>query len=115
MGPTLYRYITSEQFAPDCLLDCLDLSSDHHALEIADRMEASIHGWRRRSLSNLSGIATKSSWGIVKGKANDGEKRELFADRAESILLFLKQRFPGLSQTNLDVCKIQFNKVTFHI
>lgn len=43
----------------------------------------------------------------------DGDKRELLADRAENILLSLKQRFPGLTQTTLDTSKIQCNKVPY--
>ncbi|KAG9131318.1 hypothetical protein Leryth_006162 [Lithospermum erythrorhizon] len=37
-------------------------------------------------------------------------KRELFEERAETILLILKQRFPGLPQSQLDGSKIQFNR-----
>ncbi|WOL02036.1 rop guanine nucleotide exchange factor 7-like [Canna indica] len=110
MGELMYRYITSEQFSPECLFDCLDLSSEHQALEIANRIEASVYAWRRRPVSNRNGTSTKLSWAIVKDMVIDADKRELFADRAESILLCLKQRFPGLTQTNLDICKIQFNK-----
>ncbi|KAJ1376768.1 PRONE domain [Sesbania bispinosa] len=40
----------------------------------------------------------------------DADKRELFAERAESLLHSLKQRFPGLPQTALDMSKIQYNK-----
>jgi hypothetical protein len=43
----------------------------------------------------------------------DGDKRGLFAERAENILLSLKHHFPGLSQTILDTSKIQCNKVPF--
>ncbi|URE10330.1 rop guanine nucleotide exchange factor [Musa troglodytarum] len=116
LGDLMHRYITSDQFSPDCLLDCLDLSSEHQALEIANRVEASMYVWRRRTVartvSNRNGVATttKSSWSAVKDMVVDAGKRELFADRAEALLLCLKQRFPGLTQTALDVCKIQFNK-----
>lgn len=48
---------------------------------------------------------------MVKELMVDGEKLELMADRAESLLLSLKQRFPGLPQTALDMSKIQYNKV----
>ena len=44
----------------------------------------------------------------------DADKRELFAERAESLLLCMKQRFPGLPQTTLDMSKIQYNKVNFN-
>ncbi|OVA15553.1 PRONE domain [Macleaya cordata] len=114
LGDVIHRYITSDQFSPECLLDCLDLSSEHQALEIANRVEASIYVWRRRSNSktaaNTNRSTPKSSWEMVKDLMVDADKRELLADRAESLLLCLKQRFPGLSQTTLDMSKIQFNK-----
>ncbi|KAK9154375.1 hypothetical protein Sjap_001855 [Stephania japonica] len=115
LGDLIYRYITSDQFSPECLLDCLDLSSEHQALEIANRIEASIYVWRRRIISGKppshpNRPTSKSSWGIVKEFLVDTDKRGLLADRAESLLLCLKQRFPGLPQTTLDTSKIQFNK-----
>jgi hypothetical protein len=107
LGDVIYRYVTSEHFFPDCLLDCLDLSSEYHALEIANRVEASIYVWRCR------GAKSSSSWGgIVKDMIMDTEKRDdLLAERAEGLLISLKQRFPGLTQTSLDMSKIQHNKV----
>ncbi|XP_043725601.1 rop guanine nucleotide exchange factor 7-like [Telopea speciosissima] len=114
LGDMIHRYITSDQFSPECLLDCLDLSSEHQALEIANRVEASIYVWRRRtnsrSMTNTTRSASKSSWEIVKELMIDVDKRELLADRAESLLICLKQRFPGLPQTTLDMSKIQYNK-----
>lgn len=114
LGDFIYHYITSEKFSPECLLDCLDLSSEHVALEIANHVEASIYVWRRRSHSkpppNPNRSTTKSSWEIVKDFMADGDKRELLAERAENVLLSLKQRFPGLTQTTLDTSKIQCNK-----
>lgn len=53
----------------------------------------------------------KFLWGIVRDFMENAEKRELLADRAESLLLSLKQRFLGLSQTVLDMSKIQYNMV----
>ncbi|KAK6943578.1 PRONE domain [Dillenia turbinata] len=116
LGDLIHRYMTSDQFSPECLLDCLDLSSEHQALEIANRVEASIYIWRRRNNSkpvhNTTRSTSKSSWEMVKELVTDGDKRELLADRAESLLLCLKQRFPGLPQTTLDMSKIQYNKVS---
>nr|XP_007141820.1 hypothetical protein PHAVU_008G228400g [Phaseolus vulgaris]ESW13814.1 hypothetical protein PHAVU_008G228400g [Phaseolus vulgaris] len=114
LGDFIYHYITSEKFSPECLLDCLDLSSEHVALEIANRVEASMYVWRRRANSkpppNPNRSTTKSSWEIVKDFMADGDKRELLAERAENVLLSLKQKFPGLTQTTLDTSKIQCNK-----
>lgn len=50
----------------------------------------------------------KSTW----GSGVSMEKRELFEERAETILLLLKHRFPGLPQSTLDISKIQFNRVS---
>ncbi|KAJ8764100.1 hypothetical protein K2173_005005 [Erythroxylum novogranatense] len=115
LGDLIYRCVTSDQFSAECLLDCLDLSSEHVALEIANRVESSIYVWRRRAHSKPPTIpnrsSAKSSWEMVKDLMVDGDgKRELFAERAESLLLSLKQRFPSLAQTTLDASKIQFNK-----
>ncbi|KAM7263194.1 hypothetical protein ACFE04_000877 [Oxalis oulophora] len=114
LGDLIYRYISSDQFNPECLLDCLDLSSEHHALEIVNRVEASIYVWRKKGnskpASNTNRSTSKYSWDIVKDLMIDADKRELLADRAESLLLCLKQRFPGLPQTTLDMSKIQCNK-----
>lgn len=115
MGDLIYRYISSDQFSPECLLECLDLSSEHQAIEIANRVEAAIYVWRRRTNSkpanSTNRSSSKSSWELVKEFVVDTDKRELLADRAESLLLCLKQWFPGLPQTTLDMSKIQYNKV----
>lgn len=114
LGDLIHRYITSDQFSPECLLDCLDLSSEHQALEIANRVEASIYVWRRRTnqrpINSMNRSNSRSSWEMMKDLVIDADKRELLADRAESLLLSLKQRFPGLPQTTLDMSKIQYNK-----
>ncbi|KAK8280534.1 hypothetical protein V6Z11_D09G182900 [Gossypium hirsutum] len=113
LGDLIYRYISSDMFTPDCLLDCLDLSSEHQAIEIANRVEASIYLWRKKSNSkpiSTNRSSSKSSWDLVKDLMIDSDKREMLADRAQSLLLCLKQRFPGLPQTTLDMSKIQYNK-----
>ncbi|EOA20315.1 hypothetical protein CARUB_v10000622mg [Capsella rubella] len=109
LGDLIYRYISSDQFSPECLLDCLDLSSEHQAIEIANRVESSIYLWHKRTNSKPA-TNTRTSWEMVKELMVDAEKLELMADRAESLLLSLKQRFPGLPQTALDMSKIQYNK-----
>ncbi|KAL6146091.1 hypothetical protein ACLB2K_056774 [Fragaria x ananassa] len=115
LGDVIYRYISSDQFSAECLLDCLDLSSEHQAIEIANRVESSIYLWRQKTNSkpknNNTRNSSKSSWEMVKEMmVVDADKRELLAERAESLLICLKQRFPGLPQTSLDMSKIQYNK-----
>ena len=43
LGDNIYRLITDEQFSTDCLLDCLDLSSEYHTLDVANRIGAASH------------------------------------------------------------------------
>ena len=114
LGDIIYRYITADQFSPECLLDCLDLSSEHHTLEIANRIEASVHVWKQKDQRKLEKKmkARRSSWGgKVKGLIADCEKNNFLAQRAETLLQSLRLRFPGLPQTALDMNKIQYNKV----
>ncbi|PHT70461.1 hypothetical protein T459_25565 [Capsicum annuum] len=87
LGDLTHRYITSDQFSPEYLLHCLDLSSEHQAFEIANRVEASIYVWRRRAYSKPFASThrsnSKSSWEMVKDLMVDGDKRE---DVGKSIL-----------------------------
>ena len=110
IGDSLYRYMSApDKFSPEYLLDCLDITSEHEALELADRVEAAMYVWRRKAASVNS---SKSSWDMVKDLMADGDKNVTLASRAESLLSCLKKRYPGLSQTTLDSCKIQYNMVT---
>ncbi|KAG4393366.1 hypothetical protein GLYMA_03G073600v4 [Glycine max] len=116
LGDVIYRYITTDNFSPECLLSCLNLSSEHQAIEIANRVEASIYIWRKKmnSRPTTTGRTTRSSsrssWEIFKDLIVEGDKMETLVERAESLLLSLKQRFPALPQTALDMSKIQCNK-----
>lgn len=92
-----------DYFDPTQLLSHLDLSSEHKVLDLKNRIEASIVIWKRK-MNNKDG---KSAW----GSSVSLEKRELFEERAVTILLLLKHKFPGIPQSTLDISKIQFNKV----
>ncbi|PKA55002.1 Rop guanine nucleotide exchange factor 2 [Apostasia shenzhenica] len=110
VGDSIYRHLVAgEQFCTDYLLDYLDMSSEHEALETADRVEAAIYLWRRKASSGTGGVP-RSSWEMVKDLVVDADKNEVLASRAQSFLIKLKHRHPGLSQTTLDTMKIQYNK-----
>lgn len=119
LGDELYRAIASEHFSPDRLVSNLDVHDEHNILEMANRLEAAVVGWRRRSQTNgvthLSSyenkLNRKTSWSKMKDLVGDVERRAVLAERAESVLICLKQRVPGMSQTALDANKIQFNRV----
>ncbi|KAF8106387.1 hypothetical protein N665_0141s0010 [Sinapis alba] len=102
LGDSIYKSITEEWFDPAQFLSMLDLSTEHKVLDLKNRIEASVNIWKRK----LHLKDNKSSW----GSAVSLGKRELFEERAETILILLKQKFPGLPQSSLDISKIQFNK-----
>ncbi|XP_059638648.1 rop guanine nucleotide exchange factor 12-like [Cornus florida] len=102
LGDVIYRSITDEIFDPDYFLATVDLSSDHKILDLKNKIEASIVIWRRK----MTAKDGKSSW----SSAVSLEKREQFEDRLETVLIILKHRFPGLSQSSLDITKIQYNR-----
>ncbi|KAM1017091.1 hypothetical protein ACFX13_047424 [Malus domestica] len=102
LGDSIYRSITVDFFDPDQFLCSMDLSSEHKILDLKNKMEASMVIWKRK-MNQKDG---KSGW----GSAVSLEKRELFEERAETILLLLKQRFPGIPQSSLDISKIQYNE-----
>ncbi|EOA18689.1 hypothetical protein CARUB_v10007265mg [Capsella rubella] len=106
LGDSLYKSITEEWFDPEQFLSTLDLSTEHKVLDVKNRIEASIVIWKRK----LHLKDNKSSW----GSAVSLEKRELFEERAQTILVLLKQKFPGLPQSSLDISKIQYNKDVGH-
>lgn len=106
LGDSIYKSITVEFFDPEQFLSTMDLSSEHKVLDLKNRIEASIVIWKRK-MHHKDG---KGSW----GSAMSLEKRELFEERAETILLLLKQRFPGIPQSSLDISKIQYNRDVGH-
>ena len=114
LGEILYRYITGNQFSPECLIDYLDLSSEHNTLEIANNIEAALHIWRQKySKKKFSHTKTgKSQWSGPLKVFVDIEKAKMSAQRADSLLKILKLHFPTLPQTALERHKIQYNKVT---
>ncbi|XP_065859570.1 rop guanine nucleotide exchange factor 3 isoform X2 [Euphorbia lathyris] len=110
LGDSIYRSMsTSDKFSPEKVLDCLNIASEHEAVELADKVEASMYTWRRKACMAHS----KTSWNMVKELMSDfdrTDKNHVLAARAESLLFCLKQRYPELSQTTLDTCKIQYNR-----
>lgn len=121
LGDALYRAIASEHFSPDRLVSELDIADEHNILELANRLESAVLLWRRRGQTKTTQVTprekfnAKSSWGKMKDLVGDMDRRGLFANRAESLLVRLKQLVPGMAQTMLDTNKIQFNRVCFFL
>nr|TKV92882.1 hypothetical protein SEVIR_9G190300v2 [Setaria viridis] len=75
------------KFSPEYLLDCLEISSKHEALE------AAMHVWRRKASQSHS----RSPWSAVKDLV-ESDKNVMLASCAKD--------------TTLDASKIQYNKVS---
>ncbi|KAK8453359.1 hypothetical protein SEVIR_5G271000v4 [Setaria viridis] len=99
LGDSMYRIITGDIFDPNELLNSVDLSTEHKIVDLKDQIEASVVIWQRK-------ICNKLSW----GSGVSLEKREEFEERAQTTLLILKHKFPGIPQSTLDISKIQHNK-----
>ncbi|WVZ69309.1 hypothetical protein U9M48_018115 [Paspalum notatum var. saurae] len=100
LGDSMYKTITDDIFNPNELLNSADLSTEHKIVDLKDRIEASVVIWQRK-------LCNKLSWGPA---SYSSQKREEFEERAQTVLLILKQRFPGIPQSSLDISKIQYNK-----
>lgn len=87
----------------------MDLTTDHKIVDLKNRIEASVVIWKRKMTAKMSAKDGKSSW----SSGVSLEKREQFGDRAETVLLILKQRYPGIPQTILEISKIEHNRVRF--
>ncbi|KAG6537246.1 hypothetical protein ZIOFF_002333 [Zingiber officinale] len=103
LGDAIYKCITDDVFDPEEFLRMVDLSTEHKILDLKNRIEASVVIWKRKVLDKEG---KHHSW----SSAVSLGKRELFEERAEIILILIKQRFPAISQSALDISKIQYNK-----
>ncbi|KAE8658150.1 Rop guanine nucleotide exchange factor 9 [Hibiscus syriacus] len=103
LGDSIYKSITVEHFDTVQLLSTMDFSTEHKVLDFKNRIEASIVIWKRKMVQK-DGRPSWPGTGVSVGK------RELFEERAETVLLILKQHFPGLPQSSLDISKIQENR-----
>eukprot|EP00250_Pteridium_aquilinum_P006660 c16531_g1_i1 orf=493-2205(+) len=107
LGEALYRVLSSESFSPHAVISSIDPTHEHHIVDLVNSVEAALHIWKRK-------LHAKQAQLELRGFPKDGslvlEKRELLVERAESLLLLLRLKFPGLPQSILDVNKIQFCK-----
>ncbi|CAA2984251.1 rop guanine nucleotide exchange factor 3 [Olea europaea subsp. europaea] len=95
-----------------CILAGMEIPESY--MPSLPKVEASMHTWRR----NACLAHSKSSWDMVKDLMSDidrSDNNHILAKRAENLLFYLKQRYPELSQTTLDTCKIQYNKASFYL
>ncbi|XP_044446539.1 rop guanine nucleotide exchange factor 9 isoform X1 [Triticum aestivum] len=100
LGDSMYKLITDDYFNPEELIATVDLSNEYNIVDLKNRIEASVVIWQKK-------MQRDGKW----GHGVSHEKRGRFEGRAENVLLLLKHRFPGISQSALDISKIQYNRV----
>lgn len=117
LGEALYRAISSEHFLPAALVSSIDPTHEHSIVDLVNSVEAALHIWKRKLQAKQAQFEFKDGQVsmALRGFPNkDGlvglEKRQVLMERAESLLLLLRLKFPGLPQSMLDVSKIQYSK-----
>ncbi|KAI5083890.1 hypothetical protein GOP47_0000059 [Adiantum capillus-veneris] len=117
LGEALYRVICSENFSPNAVVASIDPAQEHHLVDLVNSVEAALHIWKRKLQAKQVQIELREGLQVsvaLRGFAKDGsfrlEKRKMLVGRAESLLLLVRLKFPGLPQSILDVHKIQYSK-----
>ncbi|KAK9079943.1 hypothetical protein SSX86_001618 [Deinandra increscens subsp. villosa] len=110
LGDDLYRLIlnTASSSAHVGMLDSLNFKSEHNALDTINRLEAAIYAWKEIQ-KNTSKSPARTSWSF-KDPSIDHYKIGFLITRAEVLLQHIRNRYPNLPQTFLDVMKIQYGK-----
>ncbi|KAL8244644.1 hypothetical protein R6Q59_010902 [Mikania micrantha] len=111
LGDDLYRILNTTSSSSTGMLNILNLKSEHTALDTINRLEAAVYAWKERIV--IQKTTTKSPartpWSL-KDPSMELDKIELLIVRAELLLQQIRNRYPNLPQTFLDVMKIQYGK-----
>ena len=112
LGEPLYRVMSSEKFSASEFISCLDPTQEHGIVDLMNSVEAALHIWMRKLRTKQEHIESnhgQPNMKVLRGLPKDGmvgiEKRQMLMERAESLLLLLRLKFPGLPQSILDVSK----------
>ncbi|KAL1532301.1 rop guanine nucleotide exchange factor 14-like isoform X1 [Salvia divinorum] len=115
LGEELYKILTAECLSTEDMISCLNLKSEHGALDAINRLEAAILAWKERvAEQGHSKSPIRTSWSFIKDFLSELDKMLSLTNRAELLLLQLKRKYPNLPQTFLDVTKVQYGKDVGH-
>ncbi|KAL3613807.1 hypothetical protein CASFOL_041881 [Castilleja foliolosa] len=115
VGEELYRILSSDCSSATEMIDCLNIKSEHAALEAINRLEAAILAWKEKITEQGNGKSpVRTSWSFIKDTLTELEKMESLVNQAELLLQQLKTKYPNLPQTFLDMTKIQYGKDVGH-
>ncbi|KAG8375255.1 hypothetical protein BUALT_Bualt10G0081500 [Buddleja alternifolia] len=111
LGDELYKILTADSISTEEMINCLNLKSEHSALEAINRLEAAIFTWKEKIAEQGSGKSpVRTSWSFVKDPLSELDKIESLVNQAELLRQQLKIKYQNLPQTFLDVTKIQYGK-----
>lgn len=115
LGDDLFKVLSAETTSTEDIFRSLGLKSEHDALECINRLEAAALAWKEKIAEQVNGKSpTRTSWSFIKDPISELDKMEWLLDRAESLIKFLKTKYPNLPNTFLDVTKIQYGKDVGH-
>ncbi|KAL0393801.1 UNVERIFIED_CONTAM: Rop guanine nucleotide exchange factor 14 [Sesamum latifolium] len=115
LGEELYKILTAESMSAEEMITCLNLKSEHSALEAINRVEAALFAWKGKITEQNNGKSpVRTSWSFMKDPLSELDKTESLVYQAEILLQQLKNKYPNLPQTFLDVTKIQYGKDVGH-
>ncbi|GER56212.1 Rop guanine nucleotide exchange factor [Striga asiatica] len=116
LGEELHKILCAESLSPEEMINCMNLKSEHGALEAINRLEAAILAWKEKIAEqhNNGKSPTRTSWSFVKDSLSELDRTELLVKKAEMLVHQLKIKYPNLPQTFLDVTKIQYGKDVGH-
>lgn len=115
LGEELYKVLSSHSGSVYKMLKLLDLQTDHSILDCVNKLEVAVLVWKGRIHEQEDEKSpSRMSWSFMKDPIHELEKETLL-DRAESLMLFLKENYPNLPRTFLDSTKVQYGKVPLDI
>ncbi|KAL6549758.1 hypothetical protein OROMI_020246 [Orobanche minor] len=116
IGDEIYRVLSAESLSAEEMISCLNLKSEHGALEAINRLEAALLSWKEKSMEqgNNGKSAVRTSWSFIKDSSSHLDKMEPLVKQAEVLVHRLKTKYPNIPRTFLDVTKIQYGKDVGH-
>ncbi|XP_051137181.1 rop guanine nucleotide exchange factor 14-like isoform X2 [Andrographis paniculata] len=111
LGEELYKVLVAESVPAEEMINCLNLKSEHGALDAINRLEAAVLVWKEKITEHENVKSpVRTSWSFIKDHMSEVDKAQVLANKAEVLLQQIKIKYPNLPQTFLDVTKIQYSK-----
>lgn len=113
LGEELYKVLNSESMPAEEMINCLNLKSEHNALDMINKLESAISAWKEKITEQDNGKSpVRTSWSFTKDQMSELDKTEILVNQAEVLLDQLKAKYPNLPPTFLEATKVQYGKVS---